>query len=216
MRRTRAISAAPRASIRSIAARTAIGRAASGAPVGSVAPRTTVRTIASRASSIGPIFRCSGPLSILAIPFTAHDHSPALDHLAVHARDNTGGISFRDFDESVALLQVDLSDAISGNSAFAGDDPHDISDLHAVAGADRHEEARHSRRRTSAGSRSLAFSGARFCRRVWIRLDRAPLRPLALQQEKCGCSELSSVEFPEQRLERDYLAGGKSAREHGA
>jgi hypothetical protein len=100
----------------------------------------------------------------------------------------------------VALLQVDFSDAISGNSAFAGDDPHDVSGLHAVARPDGHEEARHSSRRTSAGSRPLAFSRPRLCGGGWIRFGRATLCPFALQQKKSGCSELSSVEFPEQRL----------------
>ena len=180
-RRTRPISASPRASIRSIAARTSsIGRAASRASVRSIAPRTTVRTLASRASSIRPILRCAGALSILPIPFAANDYPPAFDHLAVHPGNHGGRVSFRHFDERMALLQIDLSDAVSGNSAFAGDDPHDISGLHPVARADRHEEASHSCRRTGAGSRTLAFSGPRLCGGRWIRFGRASLCPLAL------------------------------------
>jgi hypothetical protein len=81
----------------------------------------------------------------------------------------------------VALLQIDLSDLISGNSAFSGNHAHEIADLHSVARADRHEEAGHSCRRTSAGSRSLAFGGSRLCGGRWIRFGRTPLRPLALQ-----------------------------------
>jgi hypothetical protein len=181
-RRTRPISAGPGASIRSITAGTAsIGRAASRASVGSVAPRTAVRTLAARAAPIGPILRRAGALSILAIPFAANDYAPAFDHLAVHPGNHGGRVGLCHFDERVALLQVDLSDAISGNSAFAGDDPHDVSGFHPVAGADRHEEPSHSCRRTSAGSRAIAFSGSRLCGGRRIRFGRATLRPLALQ-----------------------------------
>ena len=119
----------------------------------------------------------------------------------------------------MALLQIDLSDTLSGNPALSGDDAHEISDLHAVARADRHEETRHTASTgtgTSPGSRALAISRPRPSGRCLVRFGLASLGPLALQYVKSGGRELRPVEFQEQRLQRYDLAGGNSAREHRA
>jgi hypothetical protein len=171
---TRSI-AASRNSVRSTSC-TAI-RPASSAAIRS-ASRPAIWALTTRAR---PLLRSTGSLAFLAIPFTANDNAPSLDHRAVDARDHAGRVGFSDFDEGVALLQIDLSDFISGNSAFSGDHAHEIADLYSVARADRHEQARHPSRRTSAGSRSLAFSGSRLCGGRRISFGRTPLRPLALQ-----------------------------------
>jgi len=195
-----------------------IGRARATRSTRPLASRTTVRPIASvwpiaSRSAVGSIPGSRGSLAILSIALAPHDHSPSLDHRAIHSRDHSGRVGLGHFDERVTLLQIDLSDAIAGNSALSGDDAHEISDLDAVARANRHEETRHPR-----GSSSRA----RTIDRLWpsgrrlIRLGQSPLSPLALQHVKSSGGELSPVEFPEQRLERDDFARGNSTCQHGA
>jgi hypothetical protein len=195
-----------------------IGRSRTTRSTRPLASRTTVWPIASvwplaPCSAVGSIPGPRGPLPILSVALAPHDYAPSLDHRAIHTRDHSGRVGLGHFDERVTLLQIDLSDAISGNSALAGDDAHEISDLDAVARANRHEETRHPRGCTSR---------ARTISRLWpsgrrlIRLGQSSLSPLALQHVKSGGGELSPVVFPEQGLERDDFARGNSARQHGA
>ena len=71
-------------------------------------------------------------------------------------------------------------------------------------------------RGAATSARALAIRRPRPRGRRLIRIGLASLSPLALQYVKSGGGELSPVEFLEQRLERDDLAGGNSAREHRA
>jgi hypothetical protein len=111
----------------------------------------------------------------------------------------------------MALAQVDLANMIAGNSAFAGDDAHQIADLHAIAGSNGHEKARH-----AAGRRSgaIALSGSRLRRRRSVLGRRASLGALALEQVKRCCSELRCIELLEERLERDDLTRRNTAIQH--
>jgi hypothetical protein len=81
----------------------------------------------------------------------------------------------------VALLQVDFSDAISGNPTLSGNNPHEISDLHSVPRADCHEELGHSRGGTSSAARPLTIGRPRLRRRGLIRFDLSALGTLAFQ-----------------------------------
>jgi hypothetical protein len=49
----------------------------------------------------------------------------------------------------VTLAEVDLPDVIAWNTAFTRDHAHQVSSLHAIACADRHEEPGHSSGSTS-------------------------------------------------------------------
>src|SRR5712691_2930071 len=109
------------------------------APCTAVWPIASISSIAPR-SAVGPVPGSGGPLPILSISFASDDYAPSLDHRAIHPRDHSSRVGLGHFDEGVTLLQIDLSDAISWNSAFSSDDAHQISNLHAVARANRHEE----------------------------------------------------------------------------
>jgi hypothetical protein len=115
----------------------------------------------------------------------------------------------------VTLAQVDLADAITRNAAFAGDHPHQVSSLHAVASSNRHKEPRHPTGGTGgcAGTVSLRRPGT--CDRNLVRLGLPSLRSLALQQMERRGSQLGGVKFLEQRLERNDLARGDSLCEDG-
>src|SRR5258706_16027406 len=175
-------------------------------------PIASTWSIAPR-SALGPVPGSGGPLAILSISFASDYYAPSLDHRAIHPRDHSGRVGLGHFDEGVTLLQIDLSDAISRNSAFSSDDAHQISDLHAVARANGHEEARHPGR---PSSRARPIRGLRPRGRRLIHFSQSALCPLALQHVKSGGGELSAIEFLEQRLERDDFACGNSARQHGA
>ena len=137
------------------------------APRAAVWPIASVRPIASR-SAIGPVPGSRGPLTILSIPFAPHDDASTLDHRAVHPRDHSGRVGLGHFYECVTLLQIDLSEAISWNAALSGDDAHEISDLHAIARANCHEETRHP---GPTSPRARSISGLRPRRRRLVRLD---------------------------------------------
>src|ERR1700674_365472 len=77
-------------------------------------PIASVWPIASR-SAVGSIPGSGGPLAIFSIALAPHDHSPPLDHGAIHTRDHSGRVGLGHFDERVTLLQIDLSNAVSGN-----------------------------------------------------------------------------------------------------
>jgi hypothetical protein len=81
----------------------------------------------------------------------------------------------------VALLQIDLSDAISWNPALSSDDAHEISHLHPVARPDRHEESDHPAGGGAATSaRALAFSRSWFGGRRLVRIGLTSLGALTL------------------------------------
>jgi hypothetical protein len=101
----------------------------------------------------------------------------------------------------VTLAQVDLADMIARNAAFAGDHPHQVSSLHAIAGANRHEEPRHSTGSTRRCAGTVSLCGPRTRDRNLIRLSLPSLRSLALQQMERRGSQLGGVKFLEQRLE---------------
>jgi hypothetical protein len=115
----------------------------------------------------------------------------------------------------VALLQVDFSDAIAGNSTLAGDNPHDISDLHSIPRADCHKEPDHSGSGAGSGARPLTIGRPGLRSGGLMRFGLSALGTLAFQYIERGSSKLRPVEFLEQWLERDDLASGESAREDG-
>jgi hypothetical protein len=159
-----------------------VGRSRTTRSTRPLASRTTVWPIASlwpiaSRSAVGSIPGPRSSLPILSIALAPHDYAPSLDHGAIHTRDHSGRVGLGHFDERVTLLQIDLSNAVSGNSALPGDDAHEISDLHSVARPNRHEETRHSSG-TSSRSRTISRlwpSGSRL-----ICLGQSPLSPLAL------------------------------------
>jgi len=113
----------------------------------------------------------------------------------------------------VTLTQIDFSDMIPRNAALSRDRSHEIANLDAVAGADGHEEARHP---SGAASRTVRI--ARFCPRNGglIRFGHAALRSLALEYMECSGCELSSVELPEEWLQRNHFARWNSPRQYCA
>jgi hypothetical protein len=111
----------------------------------------------------------------------------------------------------MALAQVDFANVVARNSAFAGDQAHQIADLHTIARSDSHEKARHPAR-CGLGTIAIGRSRPRDWRSVLG--CRAPLGALALEQVKSGSGELRRVELFEQRLEGDDLAWRNAAVEH--
>jgi hypothetical protein len=90
----------------------------------SAAIRRSAPTRPIRAAAIGPTSGASASLAILFIALATNDDPPALDHFSVDAFNDGGGISCRDLDQGMAFPEVDLADAITGNSSFAGDRSH--------------------------------------------------------------------------------------------
>jgi hypothetical protein len=148
----------------SLAVAISAGRTSTGGSIGRTAARcagTTARRSASitgalawatiARTAVGPLAsRPGGTLAILAIPLATHDDFAAPNHLPVHAFYYAGRVRRRDFYERMTFAQVDLSNVIAWNSAFSSDRAHQIANLHAIAGSNRHEKARHSSCRTSA------------------------------------------------------------------
>jgi hypothetical protein len=83
-------------------------------------------------------------LTIFSVALAADDNFSAANHFPVHPLDDALGIGRGDFDERVALAQIDLPNVIARNAAFASDRAHEIADFYSIASADRHEEACHS------------------------------------------------------------------------
>ena len=150
------------------------------------------RTIASRPG---------GPFPLLLIALGSNDNASTPDHRPVHLCDDASRVGLGDFDERVALAEVDLSDVITRNAAFTGDHAHQVSSLHAVARSDCHEEPSHPA--GSAGRWPGTVSIRRPCarNRKLTRLGFTPLCSLALQHMERGCSQLRRVVFLQQRLE---------------
>jgi hypothetical protein len=111
----------------------------------------------------------------------------------------------------VALAEIDLANVIAGNSSFARNRTHKIADLHTIARSDGHEKPRHA---SCCSMGSIAISRPRLGRGDRVLSCRAPLGPLALEQVKRGSCELRRIEFFEQRLEGDDLAGRNAAVQH--
>ena len=118
----------------------------------------------------------------------------------------------------MTLTQIDLADVITRDSALSGDRSHEISDFYAIPCSDGHEKPDHSGGRVgTSGSGAFTISHGSWTRgRRLIRFGLTALRSLAFENVEGRRSELSPIEFLEQRLERDDLACGNSAREHGA
>jgi hypothetical protein len=77
-----------------------------------------------RAAAIGGASRASASLAILFITLATNDDPSALDHFSVDAFNDAGGVGCRDLDQGMAFPEIDLANAISGNSSFAGDGSH--------------------------------------------------------------------------------------------
>jgi hypothetical protein len=111
----------------------------------------------------------------------------------------------------MALAQIDFADVIAGNSAFAGDGTHQVTDFYAIARSNGHEKARHT---TGRSPRPIAICRSRLRRRGSVLSRRAPLSALALEQKKRRGSELRGIELLEQRLQGDDLARRNAAIQH--
>jgi hypothetical protein len=111
----------------------------------------------------------------------------------------------------MALAQVDFADVIAGNSTFAGDRSHQVTDLYTIARSNGHEKARHPAGR---GPGSIAISEPWLRGRGRVLGSSASLCALALEQVKRRGSELRSIELLEKRLQRDDLARRNTAIQH--
>jgi hypothetical protein len=102
------------------------------AAAGSARPASWRGAAITRAAVGAIAFRGGGALSVFLVALSAHYHPTAADHRAVDPRDYAGRIAFGDLDQRMALPQVDLSDAITGNSTLSRDSAHQIADLHTI------------------------------------------------------------------------------------
>jgi hypothetical protein len=94
----------------------------------------------------------------------------------------------------MALAQIDLSNVIARDAAFASDRAHEIANFYSITGADRHEEACHSWcGSASAAPSTIARSGASNRRRVLRCLS--TLRALALEEMQSGSGNFGCVEL---------------------
>jgi hypothetical protein len=111
----------------------------------------------------------------------------------------------------MALAQVDLTNVIARNSAFAGNRAHQIPDLHSIACSDGHEKTRHP---AGCGLGSITIRRPRLRGRDGVLGCRAPLGTFALEHiERSGC-ELHRVKLLQQRLQGNDFTRRNAAVQH--
>jgi hypothetical protein len=110
----------------------------------------------------------------------------------------------------VILAQVDLPNAVAGNSSLTGNRGHEVRGLHSVACSDGHEKAGRATRPTS-------FTLGPFLRRRQLILSRGTSeRTFPLEHMQRRSRKLGRVVLLEERLQRNHFPRRYTLRENGA
>jgi hypothetical protein len=143
----------------------------------------------------------------------AHREGASFDRGAVQLLDDGRGIGSVHFGDRVGIADLDLAHVRPWNSGLAGNRANEIACTDTVTLADAHEEP--SEPVLSARCRTLAFGGTTL--RAFRRALHGTLRfhtlrggiftALALDHSNRSSRDLESIEFGEQRLERDDFPG---------
>lgn len=165
--------------IRGSASRRARASAWWAAPIS--APSVARASVAT--ASIGTLASRPGrAVAVLLVALSPNNHPAAPDHRAIDALDHTRSVRRRNLNESVTLAEIDFSDVVTGNSAFAGNRAHEIPDFDAITGSDGHKKSGHGCATGRGAARMIAVR--RSCPRDRRSILRgfAPLSTLAIEQ----------------------------------